>query len=109
MPQEKCSALTAYRSDQLPDQKMQTTDLAELTRRFKVLLVDDNDNDLYLTRKSLEKQTREVVSASSVNKAFDLITSQSFDVLLTDLHMPEPGVFRFQPLCGTVGTVSPTH
>jgi DNA-binding response OmpR family regulator len=56
-----------------------------------VLLVDDDDTDLFLTRKSLEKQNCDVVSAKSVSEAFKQIASQSFDVLLTDLHMPEAG------------------
>jgi CheY-like chemotaxis protein len=57
----------------------------------KVLLVDDNDNDIILTQKSLEKNNCEVVSAKDVNEALEQIAAQSFDVLITDLHMPEAG------------------
>lgn len=60
-------------------------------KRHRVLLVDDDDNDIFLTRKSLEENDCEVVSARSVNDAFKQITTQSFDVLITDLHMPEAG------------------
>ncbi len=59
--------------------------------RPKVLLVDDNQNHLYHMRRSLEKQNFEVVSANSVLTALDHIATQKFDVLLTDLHMPEAG------------------
>ena len=59
--------------------------------RRKVLLVDDNDNDIILTQKSLEKNNCEVVSAKDVNEALEQIAAQSFDVLITDLHMPEAG------------------
>lgn len=59
--------------------------------RLKILLVDDDDNDIFLTRKSLESENCEVVSATSVTEALKQITSQGFDVLITDLHMPEPG------------------
>src|ERR1700730_7402059 len=59
--------------------------------RTKVLLVDDDDNDIFLTRKSLESQNCEVASAPSVTEALNQIASQRFDVLITDLHMPEPG------------------
>jgi ActR/RegA family two-component response regulator len=57
----------------------------------KVLLVDDDDSDLFLTRKSLERQNCEVVPATSVTEALKQIVTQRFDVLITDLHMPDPG------------------
>ncbi|HEY8670095.1 MAG TPA: response regulator [Terriglobales bacterium] len=60
-------------------------------KRLKILLVDDDDNDILLTRKSLESKNCEVVSATSVTEALKQIASQAFDVLITDLHMPEPG------------------
>jgi CheY-like chemotaxis protein len=59
--------------------------------RPKILLVDDDDNDIFLTRKSLEGQNCDVVSAKSVTEALKQIATQRFDVLLTDLHMPEAG------------------
>ncbi len=57
----------------------------------RVLLVDDNEDELLITRRSLEKQNCEVVSARNANEAFRQIAAQKFDVLLTDLHMPEAG------------------
>jgi CheY-like chemotaxis protein len=59
--------------------------------RTKILLVDDDDNDIFLTRKSLESQNCEVVPATSVTEALKQIAAQRFDVLITDLHIPEPG------------------
>jgi CheY-like chemotaxis protein len=59
--------------------------------RLKILLVDDDENDILLTRKSLENKNCAVVSASSVTEALKQIAAQPFDVLITDLHMPEPG------------------
>jgi len=59
--------------------------------RTKILLVDDDNDDILLTRKSLEKENCEVVSATSVTEALRQIATQRFDVLITDLHMPEPG------------------
>lgn len=67
------------------------TNLLTPGARPKVLLVDDNPNELYLTRRSLEKQGFDVVSANSVVAAIGQIATQKFDVLLTDLHMPEAG------------------
>ena len=68
-----------------------TTPLLTPGARPKILLVDDNDNDIVLTRRSPEKQDCEVVSATSVPEALHRIATEPFDVLITDLHMPAPG------------------
>jgi DNA-binding NtrC family response regulator len=39
----------------------------------------------------LERHDFEVVPAGGVSEALNQIVSQHFDVLLTDLHMPDPG------------------
>jgi ActR/RegA family two-component response regulator len=39
----------------------------------------------------LEKRGFEVICASNVNEAFRLIATEDFDVLLSDLHMPDAG------------------
>jgi len=57
----------------------------------KVLLVDDDKDEIFLTQRSLEKKNFEVVSVASITEAFKQIATQPFDVLITDLHMPEPG------------------
>ncbi|MFY9559843.1 MAG: response regulator [Terriglobales bacterium] len=57
----------------------------------KVLLVDDDKDDLFLTQRSLEMENFEVVSVTSVTEAFRQIATQAFDVLITDLHIPDPG------------------
>jgi ActR/RegA family two-component response regulator len=59
--------------------------------RPKVLLVNDDNSELFLTRRSLETQDCDVVSATTVTEALKQIATQSFDVLITNLHMPEPG------------------
>jgi CheY-like chemotaxis protein len=61
-----------------------------MTKR-KVLLVDDNEDDCFLTRKSLESKDCEVVLAKTVIEALRQIATQNFDVLITDLHMPDAG------------------
>jgi ActR/RegA family two-component response regulator len=57
----------------------------------KVLLVDDDKNEIFLTQRLLEKQNFQVVAATSVTEAFKEIAGQPFDVLITDLHIPDPG------------------
>jgi DNA-binding response OmpR family regulator len=56
----------------------------------KVLLVDDDRAIRTMMSLTLEHKGFEVVSAANVTGALKLITTQSFDVLITDLHMPDP-------------------
>ena len=56
----------------------------------KVLLVDDDDAVRDMMTTTLERKGFEVVSAANVTEALKLITTESFDVLITDLHMPNP-------------------
>jgi CheY-like chemotaxis protein len=55
------------------------------------LLVDDDESVLSGLSVILEAHEFEVTTASGVNEALKHITSSSFDVLLTDLHMPGAG------------------
>src|SRR5580765_5063640 len=64
--------------------------LAELTQR-KILVVDDNQDVLRATHTLLTGKGYAVVTATNVSEALRQIVSQHFDVLVTDLHMPEPG------------------
>lgn len=74
-----------------PPPKMQTTDLVNRMKLPKVLLVDNNEDDRFLMGKSLEAQNCEVVIATCVTDALKQIAAQRFDVLITDLHMPDAG------------------
>ncbi len=57
----------------------------------RLLLVDDDDSVLSGLGVVLEAYEFEVTTASNVTEALKLIVSSSFDVLLTDLHMPGAG------------------
>jgi hypothetical protein len=56
----------------------------------KVLLVDDDDAIRGMMTATLEHKGFEVVAAANVTEALKLITTETFDVLITDLHMPNP-------------------
>jgi DNA-binding response OmpR family regulator len=56
----------------------------------RVLLVGDDDAVRDMMSETLERKGFDVVSAASVTEALKLITTESFDVLITDLHMPNP-------------------
>jgi DNA-binding response OmpR family regulator len=63
---------------------------AERRIAHKVLLVDDDDAIREMMTATLEHKGFEVVAAANVTEALKLITTESFDVLITDLHMPNP-------------------
>jgi DNA-binding response OmpR family regulator len=52
--------------------------------------VDDDDAVRDMMSMTLERKGFGVVAANSVAAALKLITTESFDVLITDLHMPNP-------------------
>src|SRR6202140_339669 len=56
----------------------------------KVLLVDDDDAVRAMMNATLERKGFDVVAVASVTDALRQITTESFDVLITDLHMPNP-------------------
>ena len=53
--------------------------------------MDDDGAVRAMMNEGLQRKGFEVVTASSVTEALAHITTQSFDVLITDLHMPDPG------------------
>jgi DNA-binding response OmpR family regulator len=57
----------------------------------RVLLVDDDHGVRAMMNAMLERKGFEVVAAASVTDALRHIATESFDVLITDLHMPDPG------------------
>ncbi|HLW89404.1 MAG TPA: response regulator [Terriglobales bacterium] len=61
------------------------------TAAHKVLLVDDDDAVRGMMTVTLERKGFDVVAAACVTEALRHIATESFDVLITDLHMPNPG------------------
>jgi DNA-binding response OmpR family regulator len=57
----------------------------------KILLVDDDDGVRTMMTAALRHKGFEVVAAANVTEALKHIAAESFDVLITDLHMPNPG------------------
>src|SRR6266481_9727200 len=53
----------------------------------RVLLVEDNDEIRAVFKEGLV----EVVPTATVNQALSLIAGEKFDVLLSDLHLPDAG------------------
>src|ERR1700687_4136239 len=57
----------------------------------RVLLVDDDDAVRDMMSQSLESKGFEVVAVGGVTEALKCIATESFEVLITDLHMPSEG------------------
>src|SRR5579872_4743600 len=64
---------------------------SESQTAYRVLLVDDDDAVRAMMKATLEQKGFDVVAATSVSEALKCIATERFDVLLTDLHMPNPG------------------
>src|ERR1700723_184326 len=56
----------------------------------RVLLVDDEHSVREMMNATLERKGFQVVAVTPVTEALKLITTETFDVLITDLHMPNP-------------------
>lgn len=54
-----------------------------------ILLVDDNQVNLTITGKILQKAGLNIVKADSGQKAIELLSMQPFDAILMDIQMPE--------------------
>jgi DNA-binding response OmpR family regulator len=65
--------------------------LSERHTAHRVLLVDDDDAVRDMMNATLERKGFEVVAAANVTEALRCIATESFDVLITDLHMPNLG------------------
>lgn len=57
----------------------------------RVLIVEDDDSVRMMLQEVLQRDGFEVVGASKVRDALRLIATETFDVLLSDLHMPLAG------------------
>ena len=62
-----------------------------MMQKNRILLVDDNKDVRAVFQEGLENHGFDVVPAASVNEALRLISTEDFDVLLSDLHMPDAG------------------
>ena len=57
----------------------------------KVLLAEDDDGVREMLRVSLERDGFDVIAVANVCEALSRIATETFDVLLSDLHMPQAG------------------
>jgi CheY-like chemotaxis protein len=58
---------------------------------LRVLIADDDDSVRFMLQAALERDGFEVVAVTNVTDALHRIVTEDFDVLLSDLHMPQAG------------------
>ena len=67
---------------------VETTPERRAARGLKILLAEDNPINALLTRELLRRRGHHVTEVTSGEAALKAMESQSFDILLTDIHMP---------------------
>jgi signal transduction histidine kinase/ligand-binding sensor domain-containing protein/DNA-binding response OmpR family regulator len=55
----------------------------------KVLIVDDNATNCYILKKNMQAWKFESTTLQSAREALDLVGHTDFDLVITDMHMPE--------------------
>lgn len=75
-----------YRAAGIAEHKYRNTFIAP---EASVLVVDDNEMNLLVVRKLLEKTKVQITEAMSGNEALDLLPYHRFDLILLDHMMPE--------------------
>ena len=63
-------------------------ELAQL-RHLRILVVDDEVDSLFLLQFILESQGASVIAVTSVQAALNAVSSSGFDVLISDIVLPE--------------------
>ena len=63
--------------------------MGEQLKGFKILLVDDEKETLSIVKEYLSKDGYRVTVSESGQKALELTKRDAFDVIITDLNMPE--------------------
>jgi DNA-binding NtrC family response regulator len=60
-----------------------------LTENFDFLVVEDDQRMRELLRELFEREGYFVETASDGNRAFELLQKKAFDIIITDLKMPD--------------------
>lgn len=63
--------------------------------KAKILIVDDLAENLYSLEHIIEKEDREIITATSGNEALKLARLHEFALVITDVQMPEMNGFEF--------------
>ena len=84
-------AITCLLAKTIPSQEEDEAETTGTTRKLRLLLVEDNPVNQKLASRQLEKMGHEVMLAVNGREAFDLATTEQFDLVLMDIQMPVMG------------------
>ncbi len=70
------------------EDKIKNISSVKFSDRHKILLVEDNEINILVTKKFLEKWGLEVDVALNGREAVSAVESKNYDLILMDLHMP---------------------
>lgn len=85
MPCSHCGQPTVW---QLVIPPRQAPVAAESSNRRRVLLIDDDADTLHILQIMLRPDQYKVVTADSANRAIELLQTEDFDVIVSDIRMP---------------------
>lgn len=68
------------------------------SENFKIIIVDDDTNLLQLTNEILKQNKYQTHSFTSADEALGFVANNDFDLILTDIQMPETDGFQFLKL-----------
>ena len=81
------SANIPFSDSRLDDEERQTTTLSDLPANLRLLIVDDNPINILLM-KQFFKEIPNTYTVNNGQDALAMMREQSFDLVITDIHMP---------------------
>jgi CheY-like chemotaxis protein len=76
-------------SEKVTFSELRSAPLSERKPTYRILIVDDEDNDRDLNSRILNRAGYEVVGAVDGDAAWEAIQTQHFDLMITDYLMPK--------------------
>jgi two-component system, cell cycle sensor histidine kinase and response regulator CckA len=74
-----------------------------MEKNIRILLIEDNSGDAYLIEEYLSESANfsyEIKNVGTLNEALDVLKKQLFDVILSDLILPDSdGIHTFFRIC----------
>ncbi len=78
-----------------PASRSRKVTVPSLQKKVKAILIDDDESVLSLTSEVLRQQSCKVKGFSKASEALPYIRANEYDIILTDIQMPEMNGFTF--------------
>lgn len=76
-----------------------------MNKKLRILIVDDEKDVLMFTSEGFESQGHHVTVASSGNEAIEILKEKAFDVIVSDLQMPNGDGLSLLSYVNTLNTL----